>query len=368
MCALAALAAGCVDYGPGAARVACQELLEALGRQDALACENLAASVASGAVAFFPDRQPACLEEARAATPPGLLTPGWLREHLPACAQLFSGRRRVGEGCRANLECPDGAYCDAGGDDCPGTCRAYAARGETCGARASCDPARDACRLTCAALSLEGEACGASQTCAPGLTCVEGGCLGPQAEGGPCALAAAFGRGCAAGLFCAGDDTCRRPAPEGGGCLSRSSLLELLELAGLGLLRYDQCAPGLACLEGACAAPRAAGEGCAPDDWPACAEGLGCHPETRTCGSLRPVGGTCEPGGLACEAGAFCARSAGALVGTCAPLGAGGESCAGPFECAPGLTCRGGACAADRCHDFLTPTLASATARPAQED
>ncbi|HOX43058.1 MAG TPA: hypothetical protein PK668_05655 [Myxococcota bacterium] len=370
---LAALVGACADYGPNPAQAACEAMLAALGRAPAAGstpgCQNLAQAVADGGIVFDPSLQTACQAEARAATPPGLLTPSWLRQNLPSCAAMFSGRRRVDEGCRVTLECAAEGYCDSSGATCPGTCRAYAARGEDCGAgRGACDPSQDACDLTCAALALADEACGPRRGCAPGLSCVERVCLVPQPEGGRCDLAANFGRGCEQGLFCAQDGRCQAPREEVAACLSLEELGVLLGLGGtaggLGLLGYAQCAAGLACQHGACLPLGTRGVDCDPADWPSCEQGMGCDPLALECTALRPPGATCELGGLGCQAGAFCQRETDALVGTCTPLLAPGETCASPFECQAGLTCREALCAPDRCRDFLTPTLSSAAAVP----
>lgn len=360
-------AAGCTESSP--ARSACEQLLVELGRpadeSSRLACENVDRAVTVGGIAFDASRRADCLAEARAVDPPPALFPTWLREQLPACAELFAGQRLPGETCHVSLECGAGAYCDRSAATCPGVCRAYAARGESC-REAVCDPAHDVCDETCRATLELGDACSRSAACAPGLSCLGGTCRPPQPEGSACDLADLTAPGsCEAGLYCAPDDLCARPLGQGEPCLGRTELSELLAERGIvaGFFDYGQCADELVCQAGACEARVAEGEACNSADWSACQLGLSCDPATQTCSEPLEVGAACADRGLPCGLGAFCHREAGAADGTCTALRLDGETCESAFECASRLTCRDGRCGADRCYDLLVGAHPSAGLR-----
>jgi hypothetical protein len=168
---------------------------------------------------------------------------------------------------------------------------------------------------------------------------------------------------CALGLRCGGDGKCEVPGAVGAGC------------DGSG-----DCATGLVCAAGACAALDLG------DNGQACANPSECGGETRClasvrreclapdpgagcavdadCGSARFCdGGACAPSpgldqpcgnGVACAPGLACGFSGkggpgpNPFEGLCRPLPKSGEGCAlaegGPFVCDGGLACRQGTC------------------------
>jgi hypothetical protein len=357
-------AVGCTESSP--ARSACEQLLVELGRpvdeSSRLVCANVDRAVADGGIVFDASRRADCLAEARDADPSWPVFPTWFREQLPACAELFAGQRLPGEGCHVSLECGAGAYCDGSAGACPGTCRAYTARGEAC-REAICDPAHDVCDETCRATLGEGEACASSATCAAGLSCLGGACLPPQPEGSTCDLADLTAvTACETGLYCAPDDRCSQRLSEGEACLSREELNALLLEHGVAssLFTYDQCANDLVCQEGACEARVAEGATCSSVDWSSCQLRLSCDPATQACAQPLEIGAACDSLGLPCGLGSFCQLAAGEDRGTCAALRQEGDACGSSFECASLLVCRDGRCGVNLCRDLLTGALAGA--------
>ncbi len=99
----------------------------------------------------------------------------------------------------------------------------------------------------------------------------------------------------------------------------------------------SKCGPGLACSAGTCVSPCRALSGlaenasCSPDLWPdACAIGLRCDPNTRSCTAKRKLGEACDWGD--CDEHSECNRD------RCVARGAEGESC-DQIGCQLGLAC-----------------------------
>lgn len=205
----------------------------------------------------------------------------------------------------------------------------------------------------------------------------------------------ATGEDCNATIECAGVAYCKFETACPGACAP-------LEAAGASCDQDDNCADGLSCQAGECAAPAGEGDACGTADDPDCSLGLLClggDQQAGTPGTCQPVqdvliggeGDTCDPigGGPLCEEGLSCILDSvtpgtfdlvflcaqpvgsgeackagfpeqcpegemcdadpeqGRVEGTCVSLPDDGEPCANALlgaGCAPGLTCVGDQC------------------------
>jgi hypothetical protein len=164
--------------------------------------------------------------------------------------------------------------------------------------------------------------------------------------GAPCALPDE----CKDGLSCAGyvaatsttpaiDGKCVPPAALGQSCGAAKGdagiAFNLSPTFGV----HPACGSDGIC-GGTCYPRVAEGKPCGDDDQ--CADGTRCLLGVCSRGQLANVGERCKEGGD-CVFPLVCARPAGADAGTCAPLGASGDSCASSKDCEG--TCTNGKCA-----------------------
>lgn len=203
----------------------------------------------------------------------------------------------------------------------------------------------------CVALGDEGAPCRQGDECDPSLRCVgdllSGTCRAPVGEGGACGATAecAVGLVCSGGACAAGDESrcscgaSRRCEPTAWSCQPRRAADERCS-------ETRECAPDLACSEsGVCVARPIEGESCGPSLEP-CAPSLACR--------LEGVGGTCVPApsdGEACGpvgddwqpvcAGELVCSVAGYV---CAAPQPEGGACELHEDCAAGLRCVDGTC------------------------
>jgi hypothetical protein len=177
------------------------------------------------------------------------------------------GRLPQGAGCSASEQCGT-AHCQFGLDPVTGF---YA----DCG--------------TCTPAPAVGESCNRGNYCGRGLVCGDG-----------------FGSG----------DRCSRVIEEGAACEDGGQTI---------------CAGYLACVDGHCARPRAAGENCAADS--VCQPDFVCR--AGRCDVRLPAGAACDPMDSQCDYDLFCSDG-----GVCTPPRDLGETCFWQYECASG-SCSG---------------------------
>ena len=174
-----------------------------------------------------------------------------------------------------------------------------------------------------AALGGQCDASNVMMSCAGGAgLCAEGGaCVEVPGEGRPCA-----NKVCAGDLVCVAGTCGVMPAP--------SNLT-----VGSSCGTSSQCAEGLGCVSGSCAAAKAIGEGC--DESAVCARGADCAPSNeRVCRTKAGDGERCM--GDDCSAGLACDYTA--TFPVCRPLVALGEACDAGRTCVSGATCNAGTC------------------------
>ncbi len=170
------------------------------------------------------------------------------------CANLWAGKRDVGESCGLDAEfftCDASSECVLSLDFC-GTCFERVPVGgactpgeQTCGAVAFCSDG------VCVARKVNGDACGKEDRCVAGSSCVEGLCSGPsivalgdscdranrcpyltECVGGTCVRAVLQGESCSATVPCATGycqaGTCVAPQENGNPCTGAAQCRSLL--------------------------------------------------------------------------------------------------------------------------------------------
>lgn len=305
----------------------------------------------------------------------------------PACKTFWRGTLGEGEACRGGVasDCEPGLVCVFEGQSCPGTCAApeppcvegSCAEGSYCDVNARCVPQAAA-----------GEACGATvagalheNPCVAGAHCVDAVCVARAGAGEACTgmyeqecleehTCQCAAPDCSTGTVCApapgGGEPCNTSAGCAGGRYCNFDTGTCDDRLGEGEVcppSYGACAPGLACVEGACREP-----GSVPSSAPPlleaggdCTKG-GICPLGETCLCVLPgcSGGEkqCKPGpglGESCEEalltdyGPFACREGVCDIFetyTCVLPAPAGEPCTGTFTlaCGSGI-CDGGACA-----------------------
>ena len=306
---------------------------------------------------------------------------------LPSSA---GGSCANGQGCTSGLDCVG----DVGGLN--RTCQTKAALGQFCGASAGGLTCQSTYRCLggttgasrCRNLALAGDLCGGSADgvlcdASLGLKCIAltgstSSCMGAGRNGESCL----GGRGCVAGLFCAGEATSARPV-----CTRLGVVGDLCGVSAGGL----KCRDDLKCVGPAvlgtskCVAPGNLGDSCINGQ--VCTAGLACTGFTislnKTCTAKVSVGNICgeSSGGLVCQDGLecigdsirrcearanqnqycgnktlgypacrsdlFCEKSVYSLYGICSPPLAKGSLC-GVYHpgvgCVQGTTCRSSWC------------------------
>lgn len=172
-----------------------------------------------------------------------------------------------------------------------------------------CDPDK---ANTCATLPTDGQSCAKVMHCAAGLVCDAGVCHAPGAAGATCNA----DDGCQLPLVCGANKKCQTPGPSGSACQMT-----------------NQCAPGLRCVTGTCAAANPVGSACLGDQ---CGAGDYCVQTSYQfiCRTKSKSGQGCV-GPEGCEAGLYCDFEAGSV---CKPLPTLGQKCP-QFQCFAGLSC-----------------------------
>lgn len=309
----------------------CDAILDAASER----CQVVVDAVEAGRLAFDADAAQACLDDLTTSQ----LGDAFSSRYLP-CEEVFIGRIEPGEDCFFDYgfvanECVPSAYCSQG-SACPGTCKPYRTKGQSCGSDGPCAPElackRDCqppCDGTCEPRPGAGEDCEATQgLCQSGLICDATtdpySCLDPLPNGEACTRPYQC-----ASFWCDDGECAPRPTAQ---CEDRSDCDddELCDRSsGVGM-----CEP-------------ARGEGEACDDAPDCQDGLQClfnwsGGDSKCVASAGEDGDPCLPWG--CEPDHYCADESGEL--TCRPVRGMGETCEEPSNelpltpsCEPGLHC-----------------------------
>jgi hypothetical protein len=195
---------------------------------------------------------------------------------------------------------------------------------------------------TCIARARPGEACDGAHVCDVGYVC-DDTCVTPEADYVPDSVAT--GDACIQHVDCAGSDMCH-PGPDGGSlCVAR------IPLGGSCAGAAGFCEDDAFCHEGECRAYPQMGEACGlmPSSvvYIPCAPGLACvlvdAPFSGTC---RPLPATTEPcagGGLACPHGTLCLTRS-PCSARCIEVALPGQPCNESILCHPGSECRSGVC------------------------
>lgn len=241
---------------------------------------------------------------------------------LPACRATVDGAGDEGDACHVSLACPEGQFCDPGGE-CPGTCRAYAGNNEPCGVgMPPCAP-----DLFC---SVTGMRCrervdlnGACELSLDNNPCRDGGfCDRSQPGAMSCVPVRGRNQGCNSSFECIEGARCLRNRCSAG-------------LEGDVCDLEEDCVPGLGCVSGTCTEPLDLDAPCTEDSTP-CREGLVCTSSVgRMACHARPIAGQ------SCDGDCYLSRC---RDGLCGPLVLPEEACTGSADCLPGHTCRDGVC------------------------
>lgn len=264
--------------------------------------EAFADGLAAGTVVYDAEAASRCLD-AFAELP---CTDVFAPTTLPGCDDVFVPAVPAGGACAGRQECIDGV-CEIGAS-CPGTCVALGGAGTSC----------------------------SGGDCQDDLICYMGSCEAPHPAGGACADDV----DCERGLRCGDEGTCEPLLADGAPCANN------FECAGASVCSNGMCGPGAA-----------EGEACETGFTPSvtCQVGLRCDPASETC---VPV----SLPGEACAANVNCPATFWCDGGTCEPLPALGEPCAGAPGCFRGL-CDAGTCRLGRegepCSSGLSATPAT---------
>ncbi len=250
-----------------------------------------------------------------------------MAEAAPACAAVLEGPGALGDECHGGLlngGCQAGLVCDQADGSCPSTCQPAEA-------------------IACVGLD-----------CPDGQFCNFGECKPRAAAGAPCELGSLdepWDRPCVDGYRCvladSGATSCEPELAAGSECVYSNAW---------------ECVDGFACIDGTCAAARAAGEECST--YSECAPGLMCDytATPAVCATPAAAGQPCSDGvgacaaGLACEGG-ICAEPTPEPPPPQRPLLAPGASCGEGGICPLGQSCR--------CDDAVTCSAMHCAAGPA---
>lgn len=282
-------------------RRGCEPFFEGTGASADGWCSALAAQVDAGRLAYDEARASECLRLAQSELAAICEAGEESRGALHDCLP-FEGLGAPGDACVLPFPLED--TCDPS----RGTCSAL--------------PFADRCPGTCLAHLAEGDACdptsAGAAACAPELMCIEASCERPPGEGEDCTE-----EPCADGLRCVVEDagvaTCRSVGGLGDPCEAPEACAD-----GLGCSPdTDQCVETL---------PR--GAACRSDE--ECADVDHCTAES-TCAPRLGAGAVCEDGG--CQAGLTCAFDADVGELRCQASAALGDPC-DPGICGEGLWCR----------------------------
>lgn len=278
------------------------------------------ASVDEGALTYFELAARDC-RDAVAAQPCTVGVDYDLLE-IEACRGMVAGAAEEGDPCHVALACPDGLFCDAGGE-CPGTCRTYAGNNEPCGlGMAPCAPDLF-CSVTGMRCRARIDLAGACELSLDNNPCRDGGfCDRAQPGAERCVPVRGRKQGCNSSFECIEGARCIRNACSAG-------------LDGDACEVEADCAPGFSCFGGKCTVPLELEVACTMDG-PPCREGLVC---TSSVGRV-----ACHPrptAGENCTGDCYLSRC---VRGVCAPLVLPEEACGASAECLPSHTCEESVC------------------------
>jgi hypothetical protein len=343
-----------------------RDMAHCLAENTCYGLPQLMEAASQGAVLYNPSVVGACNASFR-ADPCNFgffLTTPDIFEVLAFCPGAVTPELEAGDPCLSSGECQSGLFCNKNGDQCPGTCTAYATAGQTCtgtgfiapdAAIISCGPSlicnsKDVCQP----YGSVGSACSRNGDCGPSILCFgDGGC--PEAQNLWCdsttnKCAAGVGVGQACGVTDAGSDTTCAPNLWCEPSLANLNTGSCAAVGGVGApcdgsgSPIDGCQNGLHCVGynppqslGQCEGPASAGSPCtATSD---CASGLVCASGSRnveTCTAVSALGGTCTEN-TECQAGLTC------VSGQCADAGYPGTPCEPGSVCVLSV-CKNGMC------------------------
>ncbi|MCC7071705.1 MAG: hypothetical protein IT383_10295 [Deltaproteobacteria bacterium] len=262
-----------------------------------------------------------------------------------ACAApLTAGRVGAGGACVQGWDCPAGYLCESDDLEAALSCLPPAALGDPCasggaGAVRSCAEGLVCAAYQCTTPAGLGASC-EDLDCADGLRCDSS--LDPS----QCVTRGDVGDGCASdgecaeGLGCAGG-ACAARLADGAACVDDEDACngscsvcrpasvggehQCLDRGGAsaGCDDTSDCHGHFVCTAGACVPAAGVGEGCVDDA--DCREGLGCDGSTDTCATAPEPGDTCVLGAVDCTEGAC-------VDGTCV-VAAAGSPCAADSHC-----------------------------------
>jgi hypothetical protein len=283
---------------------------------------NVVAAAAGGALAYHPEKLPACLAAIRGNCDTDTFLP-------PPCNEAFEGKVPLNGACATDAVCAAGTVCEFGDDKrCGGRCITPKKATETCYNGSGCEeglfcpPSGGVCTLR----PKHGESC----------TQITNGTLPP----------------CNGFLLCIGassNTTCQSLAEVATGAIGTACLDSTGPL----------CIPPLLCamqLTNPDAGP-SSGNSCR-GEYPA---GGACSfsypdlcPDTHYCEAQTGTGGTCNPrraAGATCTEQQACARGtrcSGSASGVCMPVKDNGEACTSSTTCWSGA-CTKGKCTVSQC-------------------
>ncbi len=339
------------------------------GDQACWGFDVLQAAIDSGEVNYDPDLVGRCraLFEVEPCLYSFFFGVPTIDEMMAACPYSWKngyGNVPAGEPCMTVISCDRNSECVFDGQ-CPGTCQAVAAEGETCG-----DPSGTQCSFrdslvceggTCRSVPHEGWPCESDEEC-NGATCNrelsvigvcdpgarEGepcrdsageyclahlGCNTGGAETGVCSMAAAEGEWCGDDLWCQDDLACFEDLTD-----PSANACGLPVADGTACQSDDQCRSGYC--NGStdiCEAKAGTGELCAGVD--GCQDGHEC--DSGVCVALKYPGDACDDSVLVCQH-SICE------AGTCRFRAGLGEPCMADTDCTSET------CLEDRCIDPAT--------------
>jgi len=259
---------------------------------------------------------------------------------IDVCTRIVSTTEELGASCTTGYL---RRLCGEGQGTCSstGSCVELGGAGFDCN-EADCHSGLVCQGTTCGAPAAATESCASTRECAAPLVCINGACGTRVALGAACTSneSCGFGARCSASLCVAGTSACPASGPSCGSgysctdsavfvCRSRGT-------TGATCAFNNECADGLLCLSGLCAASVTPGLGESCYDITAqfltCEEGFTCDVDTTvTCVARLGAGAVCTR--PVCASGLAC------VAGTCATAPTAGQDCGLEGGCAAGLVC-----------------------------
>ena len=297
---------------------ACEKLLADIN-QHSFSLRDLRLQLNQGAMQIVPEKAQACLDEIASCNGPDSLSRG-------SCRDMFEGQVAQGAPCHRAEDCAGDAFCDVN-SNCPGTCLARKASGESCQNNGECtqgdgytfcdssSAAGAVCRtLLVAPKAALGQSCtrhpaGAEKLslCADTLWCAPVAGEPTTATLGVCQLPIPIGSACSGGGDVCSDGFCDKST---GVCRALSVLKRAGDPCDKATFRICDPVLGLGCsAEGSCEASGDGSQGsvCFSGDLQRlCNSGLYCQTGTvagrGVCQPLLKAGASCEFGS-SCETG-----------------------------------------------------------------